>query len=178
MANALQGGMPPIPVSDQQPPPQPAPSFTNALAMPSPASQPQQQQMPAPNHQETVAALRHFMVIVDKLKTLAKDPALGRSDCKGAIIDQMTSLVAERMMSAPQAVAQLGNVPADPPGQRKWVNQMLQQTVAAQNNVLDHHVAAHPATLDWAQESLHQPGSIDDHMRTMEGLAGQYRPVA
>jgi hypothetical protein len=177
MPNALQGGMPPVPRPDQQPPqPAAAPGFTNALAMPSQASQPvQQQQMPAPGHQEVVAALRHFMAIIGRLKTLSKDPALGRSDCKMQIIDGMSSLVAERMMSAPQAVAQLGNVPSDPPGQRKWINQMLQQTISAQNNVLDHHVAAHPATLDWAQESQHQPGSVDDHMQTMEGLAGQYR---
>jgi hypothetical protein len=173
MANALMGGgLPPIPRHDQQPSQsvQPAPA--------TPAQQQQQQQMPAPNHQETVAALRHFMAIVDRLKTLAKDPALGRSDCKSQIIDGMTSLVAERMMSAPQAVAQLGNVPADPAGQRKWVAQMLQQTITAQNNVLDHHVAAHPATFDWEHESQHQPGSSDDHMQTMTGLAGRYKPVA
>jgi hypothetical protein len=169
MANALTGGgLPPIPRHDQRPP---------QSVQPAPAT-PAQQQMPAPNHQETVAALRHFMAIVDRLKTLAKDPALGRSDCKSQIIDGMTSLVAERMMSAPQAVAQLGNVPADPVGQRKWVNQMLQQTITAQNNVLDHHVAAHPATFDWDQESQHQPGSVDDHMQTMSGLGERYRPVA
>jgi hypothetical protein len=173
MPNALSGFMPPIPRPAQQPP---APGFTNALGMPSQASQ--VQQMPAPNHQETVAALRHFMAIIGRLKTLLKDPALGRSDCKMQIIDGMTSLVAERMMSAPQAVAQLGNVPPDPQGQRKWVNQMLQQTVQAQNNVLDHHVAAHPATLDWAQESLQQPGSMDDHMQTMTGLGARYQPQA
>jgi hypothetical protein len=177
MPNALQGGMPPVPRPDQQPPQTAqAPSFTNALAMPSQASQPPAQQMPAPSHLETVAALRHFMAIIGRLKTLSKDPALGRSDCKMQIIDGMTSLVAERMMSAPQAVAQLGNVPSDPPGQRKWVNQMLQQTISAQNNVLDHHVAAHPATLDWAQESQHQPGSVDDHMQTMTGLGARYQP--
>lgn len=176
MPNALSGGMPPIPLPDQQPA-QP-PSASNP-AMPSPPSQASQPaQMPVPNHQETVAALRHFMAIVGRLKTLAKDPALGRSDCKSQLIDGMTSLVAERMISAPQAVAQLGNVPPDPVGQRKWVNQMLQQTIAAQNNVLDHHVAAHPATLDWAQESQHQAGSVDDHARTMDGLGARYQPPA
>jgi hypothetical protein len=52
---------------------------------------------------------------------------------------------------------------------------MLRQTIATQNNVLHHHVNGHPATPDWGQESQHQPGSVDDHMATMEGLAGRYR---
>lgn len=170
MANALSGGIPPIPRPDLQPqpmaPPQPA--------MPSQASQPQQ--MPAPSHQETVGAIRHFMVIIDELQALEKDPSLGKTDCKSKIIDGMARLVSERMISPGNAVIQLTSVPADPLGQRKWMKQMLQQTIAAQNSVLDHHVAAHPATLDWAQESQHQPGSLDDHMQTMQGLTARYQP--
>lgn len=175
MKNPLMSGSPPIPRPNPQPPqPARALSFTNALAMPSQAPQMSQPQMPAPSHQQTVAAIRHFMAIIDELQALEKDPSLGRADCKMQIIDGFSKLVAARMISSGTAVAQLTRIPADPLGQRKWMKQMLQQTIAAQNNVLDHHVATHPATLDWAQESQHQPGSMDDHMRTMDGLSQSY----
>jgi hypothetical protein len=160
------------------PPPAPNPSpgqqqpmQRNALMMPSP-----QQNTPAPSHQETVAALRHFMSIVNELKTLQANPSLGKSNVKTAIIDGVTGLVSQRLMSPANAVSELSKVPDDPRAQRQWVEQTLQQTIKAQNNVLDHHVAGSPATLDWGHESQQQPGSPDDHMQTMDGLAGQYRP--
>ena len=59
--------------------------------------------------------------------------------------------------------------------QRQRFQQMFQQTIAAQNDVPNHHVAAHRAKLDWAHESQHQAGAMDDYMPTMDGLAGQYR---
>ena len=132
-------------------------------------------QMPAPSHQETVAAVRHFMAIVGELKTLLNNPAIGKSDMKGAIIDGTSKLVAERMLTPGDAVIQLAGVPDDPAGQRKWAQSMLQQTIKAQNNVIDHHVAAHAPTLDWNIEKQHQAGSADDHMQTMESLGSHYR---
>jgi hypothetical protein len=161
---------------DMSTPPAPNPSQPsgNALMMP----QPQQQMPAAPSHQETVAALRHFMAVVAELKTLANNPSLGKADLKGPIIEGVTGLVSQRMMKPGDAVIQLASVPDDPQLQRKWVADKLQQTIAAQNNVLDHHVAAHPGTLDWNQESQHAPGAEDDHMQTMDGLAGHYRPGA
>lgn len=155
-------------------PPSRFPNTVNALMNPQVMAP--QQQMPAPSHQETVAALRHFMRIVDELQKLEKNPALGRSNMKDPIIDGVSSLVADRMLSAADAIPLLASVPDDPLQQRKWMQKMLQQTIHAQNSVLTHHVAAHPATLDWAQEKQHQAGSMDDHMQTMSGLAGRYRP--
>ena len=115
------------------------------------------------------------MAIVDELQVLQKNPSLGRSNAKDQIIDGVSSLVGKRMMSPANAVPLLADVPDDPLMQRKWVMAKLQQTVAAQNNVLHHHVMGNQPTLDWAQESQHQAGSADDHMQTIEGLAGRYR---
>lgn len=135
-----------------------------------------QGQMPAvPNHQETVAVLRHTMRIVDELQILDKNPSLGRSDVRSQIIDGVSKLVGDRLLKAADAIPLLADVPTEPLMQRKWVQQMLKQTVDAQNNVLSHHVAGNPATLDWAQEQQHQAGPVDDHMDTLSGLTGRYR---
>jgi hypothetical protein len=174
MANPLAGGLPPTPRPDPQPPQ--APSFTNALAMP--PQQPQQQMPAAPSHQQTVAALRHFMAIVGELKTLYKKPDLGKTDMRSAIIDGTTKLVSERVITAASAVSQLTSVPDEPAAQRKWVQQMLNQTIAAQNGVLDHHAAGNHGTLDWSTESQHPEYDPDNHFQAMEGLAGNYRPSA
>jgi hypothetical protein len=173
MAHPLDGGM----VSPPAPNPNPDRRSYNALTGGSNAlMMPQQQRrMPAPGHQETVAALRHFMAIIDELQVLLKNPSLGRSDMKDPITDGVIKLVGERMISPANAVPILADIPADPLQQRKRVQQMLQQTVAAQNNVLHHHVMGNPGTLDWATESQHQAGSMDDHMQTMAGLADTYR---
>jgi hypothetical protein len=178
MAHPLDIGMtsppPPRPDAGQQ---QQQMAPRNALMGGNALMNPQPRQMPAPSHIQTVAAIRHFMAIIDELQVLEKNPDLGRTNCRGAIIDGVSKLVAERMLSPANAVIQLAKIPDDPLLQRKAIQQMLQQTIQAQNNVLDHHVATHPATLDWAHESQHQAGSMDDHMATMEGLAGHYRPA-
>jgi hypothetical protein len=166
------GSPPPAPNPDAGPHASAMPG-QNALMMPQP-----RRQMAAPNHRQVVAALRHFMTIVDELQTLEKNPALGRSSIKSEIIDGTMKLVAERMLSAASAVSLLANVPEDPIRQRKWVQETLQQTIQAQNNVLDHHAAGNHGTLDWATESQHAPYNSDDHLSIMEGLAGNYRPSA
>ena len=94
----------------------------NALYQPAPNS-------PAPDHQQTVAALRHFDAIMDELKVLKKNPDLGRASIKSAITDGVIKLVSARMLSPAEAVQQLSAVPEDPLQQRKWVEQMWQQTI-------------------------------------------------
>jgi hypothetical protein len=136
MPNPLQTGAPP-------PPPEQTSGPANGLQVNAPAAngapQAAQQLPPPPSHEQTVAALRHFDAIKGGLQEMLKDPAVGRSDVKDKIIDGMTKLVAERMVSAPQAVQQLSQVPSDPIAQRKWLTTMLQQTVQAENGILDHY---------------------------------------
>lgn len=141
----------------------------NALAQPQPG-----QQTPAPSHGHTVAALRHFHAIVAELKTLIANPDLGKSDARSMIIDGTSKLVVERILTPANAVQQLSNVPSNPRQQRQWVMNMLQQTIAASNNVIDHHAAGHHGSLDWATESQHPEYGEDNHFQAMEGLTGHY----
>jgi hypothetical protein len=165
MANPLEIGS-----TSPEAPLQDAP---NALQQGGPPQAPQG--MPAPpSHEQTVAALRHFHAIHDEVKILLDNPALGKSDVKPQIIDGVTKLVAERIISPAQAVMQLSEVPQDPLQQRKWLQQMMQQTAQAANAVLDHHAAGHEGSLDWAQESQTQHPSPDSHMDMMAAMGAQY----
>lgn len=124
---------------------------------------------PAPSHQQTVASLRHFDAIETELKKLLKDPDLGRTDIRPAVIDGMTGLVSNGIMSAGQAVTQLTDLPSDPFQQRKWLMQHLAMTAQAQVAVLAHHQAA------FAGQNVDQTApNPDDHVGTIQGLRAQY----
>lgn len=172
MPNPLQTGAPP-------PPPEQTGGPANGLQVnappAAPGAAPQSQLPPPPSHEQTVAALRHFDAIKGGLQELLKDPAVGRSDVKEKIIDGMTKLVAERMVSAPQAVQQLSQVPSDPIAQRKWLQTMLQNTVQAENGILDHYGAGNPYLGSIAEHmAAHKAGHKDDHMGHLKALHANY----
>lgn len=144
----------------------------NALAAPQGA---QQQPAPPPTHAQTVAALRHFGAIEAELKGLLKNPDLGKADIKEPIIDATTKLVADRIISPADAVTTLASVPTVPFQQKQWIMQHLQTAVVAKNAIVDHHAQGNPGTMDWASEAQAQGAHPDDHMKTMAGLAANYR---
>ncbi len=109
--------------------------------------------LPAPTHQQTVVLMRHMQELQRELKTLLQDPDCGRADMRSAIIDAMTRGVSERLIAAPDAVDQLASVPNSPFGQKQWLEKHLEQTIAAEISVLDHHRATHaPIFPDFATE--------------------------
>ena len=170
MGNALsaQGGPPPAP----NPQPQ---AIMGAQGTPmgpgGPPAAPQGQPMPppAPSHQQTVAALRHFSAIEKELTELLKNPDLGKSDLKSAIIDGTTKLVADGILTAASAVTELGTVPEKPFDQKKWLEHHFVQTLQAANAVLSHHAAAFSG-----QQVDTTPASPDDHQSHMAGLMSNY----
>lgn len=151
-------------------PPAPNPDASNALQQGAPQQQPQpqQQQAPAPTHEQTVAALRHFDAIKAELTALLNNPALGKSDIKSQIIDGVTRLVSERIISPANAVIQLSQVPEDPIQQRKALTQQMVQTVQAERAVLAHHATA------FAGRGPMPTPSADNHMDSMAALHSQY----
>lgn len=164
MPNPLEMGGPPEAPEIQQAP------QGNALQSGAPgqpgAAAPQQ--APAPNHQQTVAALRHFDAIKDELVALVRNPDLGKSSIKSAIIDATTSLVSKRIISPTSAVQQLGKVPDAPLEQRKWIGTMLQQTLQSERAILAHHAMA------FAGGGPEPTPSDDNHMDAMQGVMAHY----
>lgn len=171
MSNALSatGGPPPAPnPQPQDGPPNGGNALTGAPSQSGQASG-QQQAAPAPGHQQVVAALRHFDAIERELGTLLADPDLGKADLKSKIIDGATKLVSSGMVTAAQAVTQLGTVPERPFDQKKWVETQFLQTIQASHAVLDHHRRA------FQGHGPSDPGHVDDHLSTMSGLMSQYK---
>lgn len=159
------------------PPPLPQNGLQSADMQQSAPAQPggAPQVAPAPpTHAQTVIALRHFHAIIGEVQHLLKDPSAGKSDMKSRIIDGVTKLVSERMISPAQAVVQLSQVPADPLEQRKWLQTTLQQAAAAANAVVDHHSAGHDGTLDWSQEGQMAHPHPDSHQSHMAALGANY----
>ena len=147
--------------------PMPAPSVmpqTSALQPPSP-----QQNMPAPNHQQTVAALRHFDVLEKGIAKLLADPDLGKTDMKSKIQDEMVGLVAKGMVAPAEAVTELSTLPERPFDQKTWLEKHYVQTIMGAAMVLDHHKAAFAGTPPMTSNEN------DDHLTVMAGLADHYR---
>jgi hypothetical protein len=132
-------------------------------------------QQPAPGHEQTVAGLRHFAAIRDQLTEISKDSDLGRVSVKGKVIDGMTKLVAERVMTAGDAVVQLAAFPEKPHDQKLWVAQHLATNTQAQAALLDHHRATHVGTGEWALESQTPRANPDDHRDHIGALMEHYK---
>jgi hypothetical protein len=165
------GGPPPVPNPGQTAMPS-AGGPLSAPGMPSPPVQPGQgPQTPAPTHGETVAALRHFGAIQAELAMLLKDPAVGRSNLKSKIIDGVTKLVSNRIVTPGAAVSQLASVPDQPFQQRKWLETHLAQAFMAQVAVLGHHANAYGGT---PEHMVDKTSSPDDHIADMQGVMGHY----
>jgi hypothetical protein len=165
VGNMLMGGAPP---------PGSAPGPQQGQGQGAPGRGPQQgmQGPPTPTHGQTVAALRHFDAIQNELKTLLKDPAVGKSDVKKKIIDGMSKLVANRIVTPGAAVGQLADVPDKPFDQRKWLQTHLIQTVIAKVTVLNHHGAAFGGV---PEDQIDKTASPDNHLSDMASLQSHYQ---
>jgi hypothetical protein len=147
----------------------------NMLAGPGGAQQPQQAPPPAPTHAQTVTALRHFGAIENELTEIMKDPDLGKTDMRSKVIDGMTTLVADGIFPAADAVKQMGTFPEKPYDQRQWVNQHFMNAVQAQTAVLAHHQIGAATGQDI------QPGvepEPDDHQSIIAGMTSRYKGSA
>ncbi len=146
---ALNGGMPPPPIdpsaSVNAPPGQPGPP-------------------PAPSHNQTVAALRHFQIFLDLEKSWLSNPEMGRTDMKDAFIEGYTKLVADRQATPVQAIQALSQVPERPFEQKKWVIDNMQRNLQARDIVLQHHAQA------FAGQPPQEAPDPDNHMADIQGM--------
>lgn len=133
---------------------------------------------PAPTHAQTVAALRHFQEVGRTLFGLLKNPDLGKSTIKSAMIEATTKLVADRVIPSQQAVTLLGQMPDTPFQQKQWLEQLFQSNMAAQVKVLSNHRTTQPGTGDWQTESAQHVDNSDQHMDVMQGMMASHYPAA
>ncbi len=138
----------------------------NALTAP---ANPMPAQAPAPNHAQTVAALRHFDAINKQLKVLLANPNLGKTNIRSSVIDSVTNLVGQRIISPTQAVQQMTSFPDKPFDQKMWLGKMLQQNMMAEMAVLVHHG-------DHVPDGQPQEANPDNHMQDMASMMADHYP--
>jgi hypothetical protein len=164
--------------------------MANALSTPPPPNMdsPQQQQpprggamqgapggIPAPTHAQTVATLRHMSAVGRELETLLRNPDLGKADIRSDIIDAVTRLVADRILTAPQGVEQLGKVPDKPFDQKQMLMQLYIHNLNSEMIVLHHHRQAFVGTGDYPTESImHSSDKSNDHATVMQRMVAQH----
>ena len=133
--------------------------------------QPGQNLPPPPSNQQTVAALKHFTMIEREVRGLLADPECGKVDMKSMIIDGMTGLIGEGIVSAADAVRELGSLPERPIEQKQWLEQRMSQCVQASNLILQHHRMAFAGMPD---EAAGPQYDASNHIPLMAGIAEQY----
>lgn len=149
-------------------PPAPNPNPQDQAA---PAQNAAPAQIPAPTHEQTVAALRHFQAINKELRGLLLNPDLGKADIRSAVIDAVTRLVAGRIIPPEQAVTELAKFPDRPFDQKQALSQMLAQNMAGEIAVLEHHGQTNPPqSEDFGAENAMNSSDPDNHMQTMQGM--------
>jgi hypothetical protein len=136
-------------------------------------AQPQGAPAPAPTHEQTVAAMRHFQAIQDEIEPLLKDPDCGKSDMKSKVIDGATKLVAARIFTPADAVAQLVDLPGSPFEQRNWLIRQHFVATVGLHQVLDHHGAAVAAGMVPAGGKPKR----ENHIQDMAALKEHYKNV-
>ena len=139
----------------------------NALTAP---ANPMPAKMPAPTHAQTVAALRHFDAINKQLRGLLKNPDLGKADIRKSVIDAVTKLVSDRILSPTQAVQQMTSFPDKPFDQKQYLGNMFVQNQQAEMAVLMHHG-------DYvAPEGPRPTPNPDNHMQDMAEMMQAHYP--
>lgn len=130
-----------------------------------------QQNAPAPpGFGQTVAALRHFMIMQREIGKLLKDPETGKSDIRSQVIDLATRMVGDGITTPADAVKQLSQFPDKPFDQKQALETTFQQLMQAEDTVLDHHrmgYGGQPVSPDEKYDA-------DSHTDIMSGLTSHY----
>lgn len=175
-------GQQPIPVKPVIPQPGPPPAAPTSAPAGSPLAgllaqqQGQPQQKPAPNQQQTVAALMHLTAVQKEMEKLSNLPGIGKENIRPEIFDTTAELMGRGLFTLPQVMNEIKTIPSDPPGQRNWVMTHLRNVVLAQKQILADHAQAFPGTGDAQGEvaASAQPYDPDSHADLMKSLATHY----
>lgn len=176
------GPQQPIPIRAVPPQPGPPPAAPTSAPSASPLAgllqqqQAQQAQKPAPNQQQTVAALVHLTAVQKEMEKLANLPDIGKENIRPEIFDVTAELMGRGLFTLPEIMNEIKTIPSDPPGQRVWVMTHLKNASLAQKQILADHAQAFPGTGDAAGEVAASPIDYDPdtHTDVMRDLAAHY----
>ncbi len=101
---------------------------------------------PAPSHEQTAAALYHLNEFQRQWKKLLDIPDIGKKDIKGDVLEMMADVMGEGLVTLPQVMNELKQLPTDALGQRQWVEEHFKKAQQAAVAILTHHAQAFPRT--------------------------------
>ncbi|HEX5508915.1 MAG TPA: hypothetical protein VFX37_10470 [Pseudolabrys sp.] len=165
MANPLAALTQAAPAQVPQTPPAGAAGILARLA---PQLAAQQQPAPAPTHAQTVAAMHRFGSIKAALQPVLSDPNLGKSNIRPKLLDAASDLLGEKVLSLPEIMNAIKDLPDDPLQQKKFVEMMYGTATKAQIAVLNQHRNANLPQEDGDEWT---PDSHDQHFA---GLMAHY----
>jgi hypothetical protein len=123
-----------------------------------------------------VAALTHLQAMQRTMAKLSRLPGIGKENIRPAIFDASADLLGRAMLSLPQVMNEIKSIPADPPGQKQWVLQHLNDVMEAQRQILSDHAQAFPGSGDFATEMANLPPQVapQSHVEMMGDVANHY----
>lgn len=128
---------------------------------------------PAPNHEQTAAAVHHLAEFQRQWKRLMAVPGFGKQDIKGDVLEMMADVMGEQLVTLPQVMNELKGLPTDPLGQRQWVEEHYKKAEQASIMLLQHYAAANPRT--GSEPPPNFDGNGGDHATMMKGLVDHYK---
>jgi hypothetical protein len=163
----------PVAASPAGAPAQPQPQGGNPLAALAAQAAPQQQPAPAPTHAQAVAAMHRFGQIKSAMAPVIADPNLGKTNVRPKLLDAASKLLGSKVLSLPEIMNSIKNLPDDPIQQKKFVENIMNTATQAQLTVLQQH---RNAQLPEDQEP--DEWTPDNHADNMAGLMAHYQGAA
>jgi hypothetical protein len=131
------------------------------------------QKPPAPTKAQTTAAVQRFSAIQAAMRSVMEDKDFGRANVRPAVMDAASKLLGSKLLSLPEIMNSIGDLPDDPIEQKAFVQNIFNQAKTAEASVLDHHGAAIAAGM------LPPNGGPDydagAHEQQMNGLMSHYQ---
>lgn len=158
--------------NDTSGPPIPQGALGGMLTQQSEPSRPN----PAPSYPQVMAAMHRFTAIRKVLTPLLKDPKLGREDVRDKVLDAAATLISQRVLTVAEAMNEVSKkMPTQPADQQLWLKKLVQNTMLAQDKVMDDY---HASGQNWKNDEANtelkfKPDSYGEHM---QGLMKHYGP--
>jgi hypothetical protein len=123
---------------------------------------------PSPSHEQTSAALYHLHEMAQHWQMLMTAPGLGRENIRPAVFTEVSKMYAAGLVTIPQIMNELKNLPKDPTQQKAWVMAHIQKAQQAQAKILNDYRMSHAG-----EETPPQPSGMA-HGDLMSGVMGHY----
>ena len=120
--------------------------------------------------QQLIAGLHHLSSFTKQFSPIMKNPDLGQKNIRPKIFDASATLIGQGIFSVPEVMNGIKDLPDDPLGQKKWLEQKLAGVMMAEKKLVSDYIAqgpgAEPQGPDWSE---------DNHKEHMGGLMSNYK---